>query len=807
MAQITYSSWLQGIIFLSSLHFLLCGHFCYRQRQYQYGTESCPGCSNTKSYRGINCCDKWEGYTCDIPICNPPCNGGETCYGPDTCRCSNKIVGGVCSGYACFPPCQHGGECYGPNKCSCRPGYAGDFCDVNPSDIIFVVDESGSVGDDNFRVTMEYLANAVNRLPIRYDLLRIGLALFSGSIRKSFKLDDHFSKEHVTDAILKTYFGSGGTDIDGALGYTCKYMFQLTTGDRHYAQNILVLITDGRSSSAYKPGLLICKSKNVTIIGIGIGSNIDVNQLKSLVSKPEYYFDTTYDNLDTTLPKLIKTITDFCPPGCKNGGTCISRGKCQCPGGYAGLLCETKVTCSPECTNNGTCYQTNTCRCPAGYEGVICDIPICNPECKNNGTCYAADKCLCENGYEGGLCEVNLSEMAPVYTETHVNVIAGLSKNLFIAIVASLCLVLFIVVAVFMFLWRTGRLQPAKQRVTAGIRTIRNTIRVRETASGNVNILYGRNRAQMSNNDDDIYFYGAMETQGQDTWTISRQDLSLETELARGRFAIIYLAQYFNHLEVRKVVAKTLKDDQNEDNVIKMKGKINFYGTKIGHHKNILDFIGSVNDDIRGPIMILEYCSKAVLKEFLESVRSNVTVELEERLFRITLGICEGMDYLASKQVVHRRLAARNVLLNDQYAPKITGFGPDPEANQTGDTKKSERIPIKWMAPECMKTTKYANELSDVFSYGIVMWEIFSLGETPYPGVQNTDVSSVVKRGTKMKKPELCDDAFYKIMLKCWHYDPHKRSGFEQIKQELSKLFTEESGDDDYYMYYKTNEV
>ena len=172
-----------------------------------------------------------------------------------------------------------------------------------------MVDESGSVGHDDFRVTMEYLANAVNRLPIRYDLLRIGLALFSGSTRKSFKLDDHFTKEHVTDAILKTYFGSGGTNIDGALGYTCDDMFQLTTGDRPYAQNILVLITDGQSSSANKPGLQKCKSKNVTIIGIGIGSSVDEQQLRSLVSKPEYYFDTTYDNLDTTLPKLIKTIT------------------------------------------------------------------------------------------------------------------------------------------------------------------------------------------------------------------------------------------------------------------------------------------------------------------------------------------------------------------------------------------------------------------------------------------------------------------------------------------------------------------
>ncbi|CAC5409551.1 unnamed protein product [Mytilus coruscus] len=309
---------------------------------------------------------------------------------------------------ACFPPCQHGGECYGPNTCSCRPGYAGDFCEVNPSDIIFVVDESGSVGDDNFRVTMEYLANAVDRLPVRHDLIRIGLAVFSGSTRYIFNLDDGSTKEIITDAILKTYYGSGGkTDIDGALGDACEDMFQRKNGNRPQTatQHILVLMTDGQSSKSDKPGLSKCNSKNVTIIGIGIGSNIDEDQLRSLVSKPEYYFDTTYDYLDTTLPKLLKTVTDFCSPGCKNGGTCIGRGQCQCPDGYAGLLCENKVTCSPRCMNNGICYQTNKCRCLQGYEGDICTIPICDPECKNNGTCSEPDTCLCENGYEGDLCE------------------------------------------------------------------------------------------------------------------------------------------------------------------------------------------------------------------------------------------------------------------------------------------------------------------------------------------------------------------------------------------------------------------
>ncbi|CAC5366494.1 Tyrosine-protein kinase receptor Tie-1,Vascular endothelial growth factor receptor 3,Vascular endothelial growth factor receptor 1,Vascular endothelial growth factor receptor 2 [Mytilus coruscus] len=366
--------------------------------------------------------------------------------------------------------------------------------------------------------------------------------------------------------------------------------------------------------------------------------------------------------------------------------------------------------------------------------------------------------------------------------------VAGLSAGFILLLIAA--------VVVLLFLGRTGRLQPAKARMTQGIRTIRNTIRVRPHTNAGYN-----NRAYSSTFDDDIYFYGQMESSGATNLKISRKDISMESELAQGRFATIYLAKYYgNHRDAQTVVAKVLKDDQKEENVMKMKAKINFYIEKVGHHKNVVDFIGYVEDDVRGAFMVLEYCESGVLKEFLISKKSDVTVDLEERLFRMVFGICLGMDYLSSKKVVHRRLAARNVLLDHLFEPKITGFGPEPGAEQEGE----ERIPLKWMAPECMKTTKHANELSDVFSFGIVMWEIFSLGDTPYPGIQSREVATRLKQGYKMKKPEYCDDAFYKIMLKCWHYHPNKRSGFAEVKDQLSNMFQE--GPSEEY-YYRTNDL
>ncbi|VDI69608.1 fibroblast growth factor receptor 3 [Mytilus galloprovincialis] len=366
--------------------------------------------------------------------------------------------------------------------------------------------------------------------------------------------------------------------------------------------------------------------------------------------------------------------------------------------------------------------------------------------------------------------------------------VAGLS--------AGFILLLVVVVVVLLFLGRTGRLQPAKARMTQGIRTIRNTIRVRSQTNGGYN-----NRAYSSKFDDDIYYYGQMNTSGATSSIISRKDTSLESELTQGKFATMYLAKYYgNHRDAQTVVAKVVKDDQKEENVMKMKAKINFYTEKVGHHKNVVDFIGYVEDDVRGSFMVLEYCESGVLKEFLISKKSDITVDLEERLFRMVFGVCLGMDYLSSKKVVHRRLAARNILLDHLLEPKITRFGPEPDAEQEGE----ERIPLKWMAPECMKSTMNANELSDVFSFGVVMWEIFSLGDTPYPGIQSREVATRLKQGYKMKKPEYCDDAFYKIMLKCWHYDPNKRSGFAAVKDQLSKMFQE--GPSEEY-YYRSNDL
>lgn len=237
-----------------------------------------------------------------------------------------------------------------------------------------------------------------------------------------------------------------------------------------------------------------------------------------------------------------------------------------------------------------------------------------------------------------------------------------------------------------------------------------------------------------------------------------------------------------------------------------MKAKIHFNATEVGNHENVLKFVGAVCSETEtgvGPFIILEYCSNGTLKDYLETAKNLATVEMQERLLRFGLGVAGGMEYLAGRKIIHRRLAARNILLNDTFEEKIYGFGPQPDPDADGESSnKRERIPMKWMAPECLKSTIGATEKSDVWSFGVVIWEIFSHGKNPYENVRGRELPGQLKSGYRLPKPEQCDDKWYGVMKRSWQEDPDKRPTFKQIRSELDEVFVS-APVDDYYYYRK----
>ncbi|XP_041113412.1 ephrin type-A receptor 5-like isoform X1 [Polyodon spathula] len=203
-------------------------------------------------------------------------------------------------------------------------------------------------------------------------------------------------------------------------------------------------------------------------------------------------------------------------------------------------------------------------------------------------------------------------------------------------------------------------------------------------------------------------------------------------------------------------------------------------------HPNIIHLEGVVTKS--KPVMIVtEYMENGSLDTFLKKNDGQFTVI---QLVGMLRGIASGMKYLSDMGYVHRDLAARNILANSNLVCKVSDFGlsrvleDDPEAAYT---TRGGKIPIRWTAPEAIAFRKFTSA-SDVWSYGIVMWEVMSYGERPYWEMSNQDVIKAVEEGYRLPGPMDCPAALYQLMMDCWQKDRNSRPKFEEIVSILDKL-------------------
>ncbi|XP_076994302.1 vascular endothelial growth factor receptor 3 isoform X2 [Tamandua tetradactyla] len=336
-------------------------------------------------------------------------------------------------------------------------------------------------------------------------------------------------------------------------------------------------------------------------------------------------------------------------------------------------------------------------------------------------------------------------------------------------------------------------------------------------------------------------------------WEFPRERLHLGRVLGHGAFGKVVEASAFGiskDSSCDTVAVKMLKEGATASEHRALMSELKIL-THIGNHLNVVNLLGACTKPA-GPLMVIvEFCKYGNLSNFLRAKRDAFSPYAEKSpehrrriramvegakadrrmrpgnsdraLFSLLLmgkggemqapplqeaedlwlspltmedlvcysfQVARGMEFLASRKCIHRDLAARNILLSESDVVKICDFGLARDIYKDPDyvRKGSARLPLKWMAPESIFDKVYTPQ-SDVWSFGVLLWEIFSLGASPYPGVQiNEEFCQRLKHGARMRAPELATPAIRRIMLSCWSGDPKARPAFSELVEILGDL-------------------
>ncbi|XP_063094192.1 tyrosine-protein kinase Fer isoform X16 [Cavia porcellus] len=259
-------------------------------------------------------------------------------------------------------------------------------------------------------------------------------------------------------------------------------------------------------------------------------------------------------------------------------------------------------------------------------------------------------------------------------------------------------------------------------------------------------------------------------------WILNHEDIALGELLGKGNFGEVYKGTL---KDKTAVAVKMCKEDLPQELKIKFLQEAKIL--KQYDHPNIVKLIGVCTQ--RQPVyIVMELVPGGDFLTFLRKKKDELKLQ---QLVTFCLDVAAGMFYLESKNCIHRDLAARNCLVGENNVLKISDFGMSrQEEGGVYSSSGLKQIPIKWTAPEALNYGRYSSE-SDVWSFGIFLWETFSLGVCPYPGMTNQQAREQVERGYRLAAPQHCPKDIAKIMMKCWDYKPENRPKFNELLREL----------------------
>ncbi|XP_041321006.1 tyrosine-protein kinase Fes/Fps isoform X2 [Pyrgilauda ruficollis] len=263
-----------------------------------------------------------------------------------------------------------------------------------------------------------------------------------------------------------------------------------------------------------------------------------------------------------------------------------------------------------------------------------------------------------------------------------------------------------------------------------------------------------------------------------DKWVLNHEDVLLGERIGRGNFGEVFSGRL--RADNSPVAVKSCRETLPPE--LKAKFLQEARILKQYRHPNIVRLIGVCTQ--KQPIyIVMELVQGGDFLTFLRSEGPHLRVK---ELVKMTENAAAGMEYLESKHCIHRDLAARNCLVTERNTLKISDFGMSREEEDGiyASTGGMKQIPVKWTAPEALNYGRYSSE-SDVWSFGILLWEAFSLGAIPYANLSNQQTREAVEHGMRLDPPEQCPEEVYQLMQRCWEYDPHKRPSFSTIHQDL----------------------
>jgi len=286
------------------------------------------------------------------------------------------------------------------------------------------------------------------------------------------------------------------------------------------------------------------------------------------------------------------------------------------------------------------------------------------------------------------------------------------------------------------------------------------------------------------------------------SWEVPRQHVTVEKIIGKGAFSQVAKGIAIN-LRGRpgktQVAIKKLKENAPETDRRDLLSELEII-KQLKPHPHVIKLLGCVTES--EPLLVLiEYVPFGDLLGYLRKSRGlndtyykdpdikPKTSLTSQQLIKFAWQIADGMSYLSSKRIIHRDLAARNVLVGERETCKVTDFGMARDVQQENiyERKTKGRLPVKWTAMEALLYGTYSTK-SDVWSYGVLLYEIFTIGGSPYPRMDGRKIVNWLQQGHRMSKPRHVDEKLYGIMTKCWQENPHGRPTFTELRNELKEM-------------------